>query len=87
MRCIGYVAVALLTAAAVNGGPASANVCHAGRLICPTTMPVDGYCECRAHGRVESGTVYSGAQSRRMINAATGGCGSEPNAPGCRNER
>ncbi len=65
MRCIGYVTFALLAAAALPGGPAFGNVCQTGRLTCATTMPVEGYCECTAHGTTERGTVVSKPQSRR----------------------
>jgi hypothetical protein len=77
----------LLAAAAPTGVASAANICQAETLTCVTTMPVDGYCECRTHGRTEGGTVISNAeahQSRRAVNSTSGGCGAEPNSPGCR---
>jgi hypothetical protein len=84
MRTIRTVTYALLAAAALAGGPALANVCQAGRLICATTMPVGGYCQCTAHGNTEDGTVFARPPSKAPVNATAGGCGSQPNAPGCR---
>ncbi len=84
MRCIGYVAAALVAAAALSGGPARANVCVAGPLICATTMPVGGYCECHARGNTQDGTVASRPPPKQSLNSTAGGCGAQPNAPGCR---
>jgi hypothetical protein len=84
MRANGYVALALLAAAAIPGAPASANTCQAGRMTCPTSMPIDGYCECTAHGTTEGGTVVARPVSRRPANATSGGCGVHPDAAGCR---
>jgi len=86
MRCIGYLTLALLAAAALPGGPAFANVCQAGKLTCATTMPVDGYCECTAHGTTEGGTVISKPephQSHQPVNSTAGGCGAHPKDSGC----
>ena len=85
MRYIGYLAAALLAATWLAGGAAHANVCVAGKLICATTMPVDGYCQCTSHGRTEDGTVASRPPPRQSpMNSTAGGCGAQPNAPGCR---
>jgi hypothetical protein len=87
MRRIGYLSLVLLAGAAPTGGAAAANVCHAETLFCATTMPIDGYCECTAHGRTKDGTVITSAQARalrRSVNSTAGGCGAEPSAPGCR---
>ena len=78
------IAFALLAAAAVAGGPARANMCQAGPLTCATAMPVDGYCECTSRGTTESGSVVSRPVARRSTNSTAGGCGANPNAPGCR---
>jgi hypothetical protein len=84
MRRTGYLAFALLAAAAFGGGAASAaNICQAGRMTCATTMPVDGYCECMSHGTAQEGTVISKAAPRHQVNATAGGCGAHPGAPGC----
>ena len=72
-----------LPALRLGGGIARANVCQAGPLMCSTAMPVGGYCECTARGATESGEVVTRAQSR-PANAKAGGCGAQPNAPGCR---
>ena len=77
------LAFALVTLAAAAGS-AQAKVCEAGRLICGTTMPVGGYCECTARGTTEGGTVMDRPMSRKPVNATAGGCGAQPNAPGCR---
>jgi hypothetical protein len=84
MRATGYLTFALLASATIVSAPAFANTCQAERLTCPTTMPVGGYCECTAHGTTEGGTVVSKSESRRPANARPGGCGSHPDAPGCR---
>lgn len=65
-------------------GAAQANVCQTDKnLICATTMPVGGFCECTAHGMTDDGTVLARAPSGARINATAGGCGTHPNAPGC----
>jgi hypothetical protein len=85
MRLTGYLSCALLAAAALGGGAASAaNICQAGRLTCATTMPIGGYCECTAHGNTQDGTVVSKAAPRERVNSTAGGCGAHPEAPGCR---
>jgi hypothetical protein len=84
MRITGYLCGALLAVAAIGGGAASAaNICRAGNLTCATTMPIDGYCECSAHGATRSGTVVSKSAPRQQVNATGGGCGAHPGAPGC----
>jgi hypothetical protein len=84
MRCIGYLTFALLAAASFAGGSAFANVCETGKLTCATTMPIDGYCECTAHGVTEDGTVVARPSSSQRVNATAGGCGAHPTAPGCK---
>jgi len=84
MRSIRLAGAVILAGAALMGGPALANVCEAGKLICATTMPVGGYCQCTAHGSAEDGTVVSRPTTRQPVNSTAGGCGSQPNAPGCR---
>jgi hypothetical protein len=83
MNSLGYLGAALLTAMTLAGGQALGNTCRTDKLMCPTAMPVDGYCECRAHGMTEGGTVTAHAP-REHYNATSGGCGVSPNAPGCR---
>jgi hypothetical protein len=80
-RCYLLLALAPLAFAAA---PAMARVCVAGKLICATTMPVGGFCECSAHGESKDGTVFEKAPPGAKINATAGGCGAHPNAPGCR---
>ena len=84
MRATGYLTFALLATATVFGAPAFANTCQTDHMTCPTTMPIDGYCECTGHGTTEGGTVVSKATSRRPASAKPGGCGAHPEAPGCR---
>jgi hypothetical protein len=84
MTPLRYLAAAFLCATAIAGGHAQANTCRADPLICPTTMPVDGYCECTAHGAAMSGTVTATGAPAPRYNAAGGGCGADPNDPGCR---
>jgi hypothetical protein len=81
MRCTGFLTLLFLL---VAGSPAFAAVCVAERLTCATTMPVDGYCQCRAHGRTEDGTVVARPPPHTPINSTAGGCGVEPHGPGCR---
>ena len=86
MRRFGCLLV-VLTAAAGAGGPtlaANINTCEAPPLTCATTMPVGGYCECTSRGRTEGGTVVAGTPRGQRDNSTAGGCGSQPNAPGCR---
>ncbi len=75
---------ALLGSAILAAAPAAANTCQAGGLMCATTMPVGGYCECTAHHDTESGTVVPTPFRGHKVDATAGGCGAEPNAPGCR---
>jgi hypothetical protein len=84
MRSIQYLSFALLAVGTLAGGPALANVCQTDRLMCATTMPLGGFCECTAHGQTEGGKVFSKAPPGRKINATAGGCGAHPNNPGCR---
>lgn len=85
MRLSLYLSGALLAASTLGGGAAlAANICQAGKLTCATTMPVDGYCECKAHGTTEGGTVVpAGHAPHHATNAAVGGCGAHPGTPGC----
>jgi hypothetical protein len=85
MTALRYLAAALLSlsATALAGGNAEANTCRADPLICPTTMPVDGYCECTAHGTAIGGTVTATGAAAPRYNAAGGGCGANSNDPGC----
>ena len=72
--------LALMAAA----GPAFAiNSCQAPPLSCGTTMPVGGYCECTAKGQTQSGTVVAKPPPHKSSNSTAGGCGAQPNAPGC----
>lgn len=84
MKQISYLAAALLLVSTIGSGPARANVCRADGQICPTTMPIGGYCECTSHGVTKGGTVMASRNHHAHINATTGGCGVHPNAPGCR---
>jgi hypothetical protein len=86
MRLTGYLTGALLAAAVLGGGAASAaNICQAdNNMTCATTMPIGGYCECTARGNTQSGTVISKAGPRERVNSTAGGCGAHPDAPGCR---
>lgn len=84
MRVPKATALALLAALSLPVGHALANTCEAGRLTCATTMPVGGYCQCAVHGQAQDGTVVQRAARHRTPNATAGGCGSQPNAPGCR---
>jgi len=84
MRLIGYLSVALLAVTALGGPASAANICQAEKMTCATTMPVGGYCECVAHGNTQDGTVVSKAAPSHKVNATAGGCGVNPNAPGCK---
>lgn len=85
MHSVKYLAFAFLAIMELTCGPAAAaNICEAGRLRCATTMPVDGYCECTAHGATEGGTVVGRREARQPPNSTAAGCGAQPNAPGCR---
>ena len=84
MRFCSIFAAALMTAMVLAGGQVRANTCRTDNLTCPTSMPVDGYCECRIHGTTEGGTVVAAPAPHQHYNAAPGGCGVNPSAPGCR---
>ena len=79
-----YLAATLTIATALAGGQALGNTCQTDKLTCPTSMPVDGYCECRSQGATEGGTVVATPPPHKHYNATPGGCGVNPNAPGCR---
>jgi len=85
MNKSGY-AVALFSAMLMlsAGHAAAANYCQTDHLTCGTTMPVDGYCECRARGTTEDGTVVAARERHTAVNSTAAGCGTAPNAPGCR---
>jgi hypothetical protein len=84
MRAAAYLSLAFLAASAFAAPAFAANICQAGKLTCPTTMPVGGFCECTAHGVTKDGTAVKKAESDRKVNATGAGCGAQPNAPGCR---
>jgi hypothetical protein len=84
MRFTNYLSGALLAASTLAGGTATAaNICQADKLTCPTTMPVGGYCECKAHGDTQGGTVVAKHAPHPPVNATGAGCGAHPGAPGC----
>jgi hypothetical protein len=82
MRHTAYLTSAIL-GLALTATPALAGMCQAGKLMCPTKMPVGGYCECTAHGVTTSGTVVAKAPPKQKVDATAGGCGAQPHAPGC----
>ncbi|HTW68553.1 MAG TPA: hypothetical protein VMB34_08330 [Acetobacteraceae bacterium] len=84
MARLNYVTAALTAAMMLGGGQALGNVCRTDHLTCATTMPVDGYCECRSRGATEDGTVVAVRPPHSRINGTAGGCGANPSAPGCR---
>lgn len=84
VRRSNHLLAALTVFATLSGGTAFAKVCQTEHMLCPTTMPVDGYCECRVHGNTEDGTVMAKAPPRQHVNATAAGCGAAPGSPGCR---
>jgi hypothetical protein len=84
MRALAYVPAALIALATLSGGAALANMCQTDHLTCATTMPIDGYCQCTSRGMAEGGTVVPRAAPHQPVNSTAGGCGSQPNSPGCR---
>ncbi len=84
MKTLGTIAAALTAAWLLAGGPAAANVCVTNHMSCTTTMPVDGFCECVARGVTEAGSVAPPPPGPTNLNATAGGCGTAPNAAGCR---
>lgn len=62
----------------------AANICSAPPLSCATTMPIGGYCECTTRGTTQDGTVVDKPVRGKRVNSTSGGCGTQPNAPGCR---
>jgi hypothetical protein len=83
MHSLGYAAAVCAAVVMFSGGAALARVCQTDHMMCATTMPVDGYCECHARGNSEGGTVVSRPPPHSKINATAGGCGTNPNATGC----
>lgn len=83
MRTLPRFTAALAVAGMLSGGAALANVCQTDHLMCATTMPVDGYCQCTARGNAEDGTVVAKAPHGMKINSIAGGCGANPRSPGC----
>ena len=74
-----------LAALGFAGSAQAANLCSAPPLSCATTMPIGGYCECSARGETKDGTVVERALRRsHRVNSTAGGCGTHPDAPGCR---
>ncbi len=59
------------------------NACQTPKLVCSTTMPVGGFCECSAHGTTEDGTVVTKPAPRHK-SAAPVGCGTQAHQPGCK---
>ncbi len=84
MRYRAVLGVALLVASSAAGPAVAANMCQAENLTCATTMPVGGYCECTSRGQTQSGTVVERPVRGKRVNSTAGGCGAQPNAPGCR---
>jgi hypothetical protein len=85
MPSVRYVAVAFLTVVAFTSNSAIAvNIRQAGKLRCATTIPVDGYCECTAHGNTDEGTAVSRRETRQPLSSTAAGCGAQPGSPGCR---
>ncbi len=76
--------LALLGAPLLAAPALAANMCDAPPVSCATTMPVGGYCQCTARGTTQDGTVVSKPARGQRSNATAGGCGAQPNAPGCR---
>ena len=85
MQRLSYLAAALIAATVLVAGPVrAANMCQTEHMTCATTMPVDGYCVCRAQGSAEDGTVVPPGAPHGKVNSTAGGCGTNPSAPGCR---
>lgn len=78
------LSAAIILGAVLAAGPGRANTCQAETLACGTRMPIGGYCECVAGGMTQSGTVISAPAPRGKSRATGGGCGAQPNEPGCR---
>jgi hypothetical protein len=84
MKFTRYLSCALLAAAVLSGGAASAaNICQAEKLTCATNMPVGGFCQCTASGTTQDGTVVAAPTPGQPVNSSAGGCGAQPTAPGC----
>jgi hypothetical protein len=84
MKPLRYLAAAFVTAATIASGHALASTCRADPLICPSTMPVGGFCECKASGTTIAGTVAATLAPDEHYNATAGGCGAQSDDPGCR---
>lgn len=83
MRFARYLSCALLATSFGSGAAFAANICQAEKLACATTMPIGGYCQCVSHGVTQDGTVMAKPAPGQPVNSTAGGCGTQPNAPGC----
>ncbi len=83
MRFARLISCVVLAAAFGGGAASAANICQTEKLTCATTMPVGGFCECTANGMTQDGSVGPVPPPGEHVNANAGGCGAEPNAPGC----
>lgn len=75
------LAVALCPMLASNA--AWANACQTPKMVCLTTMPVGGFCECSLHGTTQDGTVVIKPAPHHKIGVPVG-CGTQANQPGCK---
>ncbi|MBS0561443.1 MAG: hypothetical protein JSR21_15455 [Proteobacteria bacterium] len=84
MSCRSFLAGAFLGAAAfAAAGASAADICQTNDTSCPTTMPLDSYCECTGSGALQSGRVVEASTARQRANAAAIGMGrSVMSAPG-----
>jgi hypothetical protein len=83
MRLSFTLSFALIVALSLASQAASANSCQTPKMVCSTTMPLGGFCECRAHGTTQDGTVVQKPAPRHK-SAAPVGCGTQANQPGCK---
>ncbi len=83
MRLSHILSFAVAMAPALAGN-AWANACETPKLVCSTTMPVGGFCECSAHGTTEDGTVVAKRPAHRKAVGTPVGCGTQANQPGCK---
>jgi hypothetical protein len=81
MRILMILCVAFV---ASTGRAGAANICQTPKLVCTTTMPIGGFCECSAHGATQDGTVVPKPASHRKLNATGAGCGTQAHQPGCK---
>ncbi len=79
-----FIALSFMAATLFAGENAWAAACQTPKMVCSTTMPVGGFCECSVHGTTQDGTVVVKPAQRHKQASTPVGCGTQANQPGCK---